>query len=120
MYKTLFCQICKCLPSLGARRLLLTSLPSPLLLFTLTQLLLEDQCAADTSDALYLADVMAAYFKAQPPRNSLTPPTTPSDDDEEGIEPPRFSRESCEELALLLWGAVSGYLGCAKGKCFMG
>ena len=109
-------------PGPRQRHLLLSSTVSPLLRYKAADHLLQTHCMrvdnSPASGSVCLRDIVDAYFQCDPPCSSFTPPPTPSDGEGDDSPPgQRHSEESVEELAMLLWTVVEGYLAFTKGKC---
>ncbi|KAL3863524.1 hypothetical protein ACJMK2_005276 [Sinanodonta woodiana] len=112
------------LPGLGHKSLLLQTIMSDLLALKLSQLVLEkeyDNIMPLGGFPDSLGSVFESFFSAVPYKNHLTPPTTPTSDNEDNgvarsstddiIEP-----TTCEELCMLLFYSVKSYLLSSQGK----
>ncbi|KAL5016991.1 hypothetical protein ScPMuIL_006580 [Solemya velum] len=112
------------LPNLCYRKLLLQTMQSELLKFRLIQLILENHCdqALPCCDTFpeSLRIIKQCYFECLPPRNLLTPPTTPQsldgDNGDEGQWQTWFPPASCEELVMLLYYLTQSYVRCSRKK----
>ncbi|KAK3607064.1 hypothetical protein CHS0354_039719 [Potamilus streckersoni] len=115
------------LPCLSHKSLLLQTIMSDLLALKLSQLVLEkeyDNIMPLGGFPDSLASVFESFFSAVPYKNHLTPPTTPtSDNDDNGVA--RSTTEdiidptTCEELCMLLFYSVKSYLISSQGKLYV-
>ncbi|KAJ8317351.1 hypothetical protein KUTeg_005255 [Tegillarca granosa] len=97
------------------------TLKSELIMFKLIQLVLEN-CEGTLPGLDFpsnLNSLVECYFKALPPKNILTPPTTPqSEDEEQGVAAvsDSYSPAAVEELSVLLYYLIYSYLKCVQKK----
>lgn len=112
------------LPHLCHKKLLLQTMHSELLKFRLIQLILENHCdqALPCCDTFpeSLRIIKQCYYECLPPRNLLTPPTTPQsldgDNGDEGQLQAWFSPASCEELVMLLYYLTQSFVCCSRSR----
>ena len=111
------------LPSIDHKKLLVQTLESNLLRYKLVTLVLERQCE-DTVPCYdfpsSLQDIFSCFFKARPPTNISTPPTSPQSDDE-SMDNPSMSTAGypaiyVEELLMLLFEVLQSYAQCNQGE----
>lgn len=109
------------LPNILHKILLLQTLKSELITFKLIQLVLEN-CEGTLPDLDFpsnLNSIVECYFKALPPKNILTPPTTPQSEDEEqstAAVSDSYSPAAVEELSVLLYYLIYSYLKCVQSE----
>ena len=111
------------LPDVNHKKLFLQSVCSDLLQFKVVQRILEDNCDGTNVSCedfpCSLSDVIEAYFEALPPKSPMTPPQSPSDEENDsgyGRRLSQFSASSCEELAFLVHCITQSYISCFQGK----
>lgn len=106
------------LPTLHHRKLLISTLESPILQMYLARYILEEQCSGippRSYNCPTLDDLLGCYSLCHPCSTShLTPPLTPNIDDSPA-QNQHYPEESCEELALLYTTVIEAYIKTMKG-----
>lgn len=111
------------LPSMDLKKMFIRTIESNILRFYLVMHVLERQC--ENSIPCYdfpvkLQEVFRCFFKAFPPSNISTPPTTPQSDDESMDNAVNvltgYSPANVEELLMLLFEVLQCYLQCNQGN----
>lgn len=111
------------LPSIDHKKLLVQTMESNLLRYKLVTLVLERQCEFTIPCDEFptkLQDIFSCFFKASPPTNVSTPPTTPQSDDESvgdsTVSSTGYPAIYVEELLMLLFEVLECYMQCDQDK----
>ena len=109
------------LTDLCTKKQLLRSFSCPLLCFYVLRLVMEDQCESTIVSSQFppsIHDVIHNYFLALPPQDHMTPPPSPSGDEDlvghENLQ--MYSVQSCEELAMLVYFISKSFIACKQSK----
>ncbi|KAK7488725.1 hypothetical protein BaRGS_00020022 [Batillaria attramentaria] len=110
------------LPGLPEKKALLQTIQCPLLCFCLVRLVLENCCAETLPSTVFpenVHELAHLYFPALPPKGpmtSLTPPPSPSDEEDGAVnaEGNIYTAENCEELTLLIYFVTKSYITCRQ------
>lgn len=111
------------LPSMDLKKMYIRTIESNVLRFYLVMNVLERQC--ENTNPCYdfpvkLKELFQCFFKAFPPSNISTPPTTPQSDDESMDNAVNvltgYSPANVEELLMLLFEVLQCYLQCNQDK----
>ncbi|KAK7109671.1 hypothetical protein V1264_013671 [Littorina saxatilis] len=101
----------------SVKKELIQSVSSPLLLFYFLRLVMEDQCESTIVSSQFpssFREVIHNYYMALPPQDHMTPPPSPSDD--ENAAAPMYSPQSCEELAMLIYFISKSFIACRQRR----